>query len=317
MFENIGKIGFMMLNEVTSKEQWEQKMSQQAQAQFLQSWEWGEFQKRLGRQIWRLEIDGQYLLMIKMPLPFGWNYLYIPRTKVELSESKLGILKQLAGQEKSLFIRIEPIKQNLGNLGFKKVSQVQPQKTLFLDLKKSEEELLAQMHQKTRYNIRLAEKKGVEVSESIMVKEEQFPIFYDLLIDTYRRKQKSLHSREYYQKLFHDHLSKIYFAKYEGKFLCANMVIFYGDSVTYLHGGSSHEDKNIMAPQLLQWEQIKKAKTLGYKYYDFWGIDEIKWPGVTRFKKGFGGFEVDYSGTWELPANKFLYKIYKIVKKFK
>ncbi len=307
----------MEIKEITSKDIWEQKMSQQAQAQFLQSWEWGEFQKRLGRQVWRLEIEGEYILVIKMPLSFGWNYIYIPRTKVELTESKLGILKQLAGQEKCLFIRIEPVKQNLGNLGFKKVSQVQPQKTLLLDLSKSEEELLAQMHQKTRYNIHLAEKKGVKVSEGAMVKEEQFPIFYDLLIDTYLRKQKSLHPREYYQKLFHDHLSKIYFAEHEGKFLCANMVIFYGDTVTYLHGGSSQEDKNIMAPQLLQWEQIKKAKALGYKYYDFWGIDEIKWPGVTRFKKGFGGFEVYYSGTWELPINRMGYGIYKFVKRFR
>jgi lipid II:glycine glycyltransferase (peptidoglycan interpeptide bridge formation enzyme) len=264
-----------------------------------------------------LEIEGEYILVIKMPLPFGWNYLYIPRTRVELTESKLGILKQLAGQEKCLFIRIEPVKQNLGNLGFKKVSQVQPQKTLLLDLSKSEEELLAQMHQKTRYNIHLAEKKGVKVSEGAMVKEEQFPIFYDLLIDTYRRKQKSLHPREYYQKLFHDHLSQIYFAEHEGKFLCVNMVIFYGDTVTYLHGGSSQEDKNIMAPQLLQWEQIKKAKALGYKYYDFWGIDEIKWPGVTRFKKGFGGFEVYYSGAWELPINRMGYGIYKFIKRFR
>src|SRR4030042_5006389 len=131
----------MEIKEITSKDIWEQKMSQQAQAQFLQSWEWGEFQKRLGRQVWRLEIEGEYILVIKMPLSFGWNYIYSPRPKVELSESKLGILKQLAGQEKCLFIRIEPLKQNLGNLGFKKVSQVQPQKTLLLDLSKSEEEL--------------------------------------------------------------------------------------------------------------------------------------------------------------------------------
>jgi len=304
----------MNFNEITTKDQWEQKMSSQVQAQFLQSWEWGEFQKRLGRQVWRLEIEGEYLLVIKMPLPLGWNYLYIPRTRVELNIGKLEALKQLAIQEKSLFIRIEPIQQDLAGLGFTKAGQVQPIKTLLLDLSKSEEELLEQMHQKTRYNIRLAEKKGVKL---VLSKSEEFPKFYDLIVDTYRRKAKELHSRTYYQKLYQDSLAKIYFAEFEDRILCANMVIFYGDTVTYLHGGSSHDDKNIMAPHFLQWEQIKLAKAQGYKFYDFWGIDEIKWPGVTRFKKGFGGFEVDYSGAWEFAINKFWYEVYKIIKKFR
>jgi peptidoglycan pentaglycine glycine transferase (the first glycine) len=304
----------MELKEITTKDQWEQKMSSQQQAQFLQSWEWGEFQKRLGHQFWRLEIEGEYILIIKMPLPLGWNYLYIPRTGVQLTDNKLEVLKDLALQAKSLFIRVEPVTQELTSLGFDKTKQVQPTKTLMLDLSQSEEELLAQMHQKTRYNIHLAEKKGVTLLES---KQEQFAKFYDLLLDTYRRKEKGLHSRNYYQKLYLDHISKIYFAEFENRILCANMMIYYGDTMTYLHGGSSSEDKNIMAPHLLQWEQIKLAKAQGYKYYDFWGIDEIKWPGVTRFKKGFGGFEVDYSGAWELPVNKALYKVYKIIKRFR
>ena len=301
----------MKLYEVATKEQWESKMSSQTQAQFLQSWEWGEFQRRLGRKFWRLDIEGEYFLVIKMTLPLGWNYLYIPRIKVELNDNLLEPIKQLAKQEKSLFIRIEPIKQDLSSFSFVKTKQVQPVKTLMLDLSKSEAELLAEMHQKTRYNIRLAEKKGVKLA---LAKEEGFPRFYDLLVDTYRRKSKGLHSRTYYQKLYQDHLAKIYFADYEDKVLCANMMIFYGDTVTYLHGGSSQEDKNIMAPHLLQWEQIKLAKSQGYKYYDFWGIDENKWPGVTRFKKGFGGFEVDYGGTWELSINKFWYRFYKLIK---
>jgi lipid II:glycine glycyltransferase (peptidoglycan interpeptide bridge formation enzyme) len=304
----------MNLKEVTTKEQWEQKMSSQTQAQFLQSWEWGEFQNRLGRKFWRLEIDGQYIMVIKMPLPLGWNYLYIPRTRVQLTDKKLEVLKEFAVQEKCLFIRVEPVTQELNSLGFNKSKQVQPTKTLMLDLSQSEDELLAQMHQKTRYNIRLAEKKGVKL---VLSKSEGFPKFYDLMMDTFRRKDKGLHSRNYYQKLYLDHISKIYFAEYEGKVLCANMMIYYGDTMTYLHGGSSSEDKNIMAPHLLQWEQIKLAKTQGYRYYDFWGIDELKWPGVTRFKKGFGGFEVDYSGAWELPINKALYKVYKIIKRFR
>ena len=182
-----------------------------------------------------------------------------------------------------------------------------------MDLSKSEEDLLMDMHQKTRYNIRLASKKGVTFK---ICKTEEFAIFYDLLVDTYRRKGKKLFSREYFQKLYHDHLVKIYCAEYQDKILCANMIVFYGDTVTYLHGGSSEKDKNVMAPHLLQWESIKKAKQLGLKYYDFWGIEE-KYPGVSRFKKGFGGFEVAYPGTFDLITNKFWHLAYQIVKRFK
>ncbi|MCX6739979.1 MAG: peptidoglycan bridge formation glycyltransferase FemA/FemB family protein [Candidatus Parcubacteria bacterium] len=301
-----------MLKEIINKEQWEQKMSQQSQAQFLQSWDWGGFQQKLNRKIWRLDLEGVYVLVIKMSLPFGHNYLYIPRIFWELDNPKLEVIKELARNEKSLFIRTEPIKQDLAVLGFEKVKAVQPEKTLMLDLNKSEEELLAEMHQKTRYNIRLAAKKGVHM---VTCQQEQFTAFYDLLLDTYRRKSKRLHSREYYHELYQQDMAKIFFAEYQNKILCANMMIFYGDTATYLHGGSSFNDKSIMAPHLLQWEQIVNAKKLGYKYYDFWGIDPVKWPGVTRFKLGFGGFEVHYQGAWELPINELKYKLYKLLKK--
>ena len=304
---------YMNLNLVTNKELWDKQIGSQKQSQFLQSWEWAEFQKRLGRQIWCLDLEGDFVLVIKMNLPLGKNYLYIQRTGCNFNEAKINLIKELAKQEKSIFIKIEPLGQTLENFGFKKVKPVQPAKTLMLDLSKSEEQLLAEMHQKTRYNIRLAEKKGVSLK---ICSVEEFPIFYDLLVDTYRRKGKKLYGRDYFHKLYHDHLTKIYCAEYESKILCANMIVFFGDTVTYLHGGSGEKDKNIMSPHLLQWETIKKAKELGYKYYDFWGVED-RYPGVARFKRGFGGFEVDYAGAWDLPLNKFWYAGYKIIKSFK
>ncbi|MCX6745896.1 MAG: peptidoglycan bridge formation glycyltransferase FemA/FemB family protein [Candidatus Parcubacteria bacterium] len=305
----------MNLNLVTNKEQWDKQIGSQKMSQFLQSWEWGQFQQRLGRKIWRLDVNGYYVLVIKMPLPLDQNYLYAPRINFLMNKDTLDFSKELALAEKSIFLRLESgLSQELDLFGWQKTKNVQPGQTLMLDLTKSEAEILAGMHQKTRYNIRLAEKKGVKLVEC---QAEQFPIFYDLLLDTFRRKSKNLYNRNYYYQLYHDHLAKIFCAEYQGNILCANMVLFFGDTVTYLHGGSSQADKNIMAPHLLQWETIKKAKGLGYKYYDFWGIDEKKWPGVTRFKKGFGGFEVDYSGAWDLPLNKFLYLAYQITKRFK
>ena len=304
----------MEFKEITNKEQWDKQIGSHTQSQFLQSWDWGEFQQRLGRKIWHLDLNNDFVLVIKMNLPLGKNYLYTSRTNCNFDEAKINLLKELAKQEKSIFIKIEPLKQALDNFGFKKVRSVQPVKTLILDLTKSEEELLAEMHQKTRYNIRLATKKGVSFK---ICQAEEFPIFYDLLVDTYRRKSKSLYSRDYFHKIYHDHLTKIYCAEYQDKILCANLIVFWGDRVTYLYGGSSEKDKNIMAPHLLQWLTIKKAKELGYQYYDLWGIDEKKWPGVTRFKKGFGGIEVSYSGTWDLPLDKLWYYLYRTITGFR
>jgi len=305
----------MELIEITNKEQWDKQIGSQKMSQFLQSWDWGQFQKDLGREIWRLDLNENYIFVIKMPLPLEQNYLYIPRLNFLLDKGTLDSLKHLAQTEKSIFLRLELVlQQDLDLFGFKKIPSVQPATTLILDLNKSEEELLAEMHQKTRYNIRLAENKGVMVTESA----EGLDNFYDLISNTYNRKGLSVYNKEYYKKLLANLAgAKIYQAEYQGQILCANLVLPYGDTITYLHGGSSEDGKNLMAPHLLQWETIKKAKGLGYKYYDFWGIDEKKWPGVTRFKKGFGGFEADYGGAWDLELNKFWYTGYKILKSFK
>jgi lipid II:glycine glycyltransferase (peptidoglycan interpeptide bridge formation enzyme) len=303
----------MEFKEIKNQEKWDNKSGSVNMSQFLQSWQWGEFQRKLGRKVWHLEINGEHLLIIRMPLPYNKNYLYIPRTNVKIDDNNLKRLKELAVSEKSLFIRIEPVSQILAGIGFKKVQVMQPQKTLVLDLSKNEEDLLKDMHSKTRYNIRLADKKGVEIRDCDAA---QFDLFYDLLLQTYQRKGKKLFSKEHYSKLFDNIITKVYLAEYNNKLLVANLVIFYGDTVTYLHGGSSEEDKNVMAPHLLQWQVIKKAKELGYKYYDFWGIED-RYPGVARFKRGFSGTEIRYPGTFDLPINKLWYTVYKIVKRFK
>jgi len=303
----------MILKQITNQEIWDQKIGSIKMSQFLQSWAWGEFQKSLGRKVWYLDLDGIFILAIKMPLIKEKYYLYVPRLNFELNDSALDKLKYLANAENCIFIRIEPVKQDLGSFGFKKSVPVQPHKTLIIDLTQSEEALLKQMHQKTRYNIRLAAKKGVSVGNNI---DEKFPIFYDLLLNTYERKGKRLFSREYYLKMSHNKNVEIILAKYKKHYLCSNLIYMFGDTVTYLHGGSADEYKNLMAPHLLQWETIKKAKDQGYKYYDFWGIEE-RYPGVARFKKGFGGKEVEYAGTFDLPLKNFWYWAYKIYKKFK
>ena len=193
-----------------------------------------------------------------------------------------------------------------------------------MDLTVGEEELLKNMHQKTRYNIRLAEKKEVKIR--VGETQEDFEIFWSLCEDTSSRDNFKSHAKQYYQEIFKilvpSGFTKLYLAEFEGKALAANLVYNFGDTSTYVHGASANEYRNLMAPHLLQWRQIQDAKADGYKYYDFWGVapddsKEHRWAGITRFKKGFGGQGVNYLGVYDLILKGFWYKIYKLAKKLR
>jgi lipid II:glycine glycyltransferase (peptidoglycan interpeptide bridge formation enzyme) len=111
----------------------------------------------------------------------------------------------------------------------------------------------------------------------------------------------------------------LYFARFEGRIIAANAVLQFGPYAVYLHGASSNSDRNLMAPYLLQWQQIKDAKNAECRIYDFWGItvgnENPRWEGITRFKKGFGGREIRYAGVYDLPVNATTYNIYSRIRK--
>jgi len=352
---------------------------------FLQSWEWGEFQKSLGRKIWRLQDENFQSLIIKYDLPLGKNYLYCPggpviNSKFKIQNSKLQSKMQklleeagnIAEQEKSIFLKVEPFWEKEKNLNldsrlpsvaksfgrarrgndndrdayFKKSSGGQRiLQTLILNLNKSEEELLAEMKQKTRYNIRLAEKRGIKIRIS-NEPEKDIEYFWQLAKETGKRDGFYLYAKDYYAKQLlschpesrrggakdlvgdnkesveiprcarNDNVCfKLFLAEYNGKIIAANIVVFFGNRAIYLHGASSNEYRNLMAPYLSQWEQIKEAKKQGFQIYDFWGIDEINWPGVTRFKNGFGGKEIEYIGAYDYVFQPWWYVVYKGTKK--
>ena len=309
----------------------------QRHSRFLQSWEWGEFQQAVGNKIMRLgAADSEQLVaaatLIKKPLPLGKGYFYCPRgpvvenRKLEISNLLFDYIYKLARRENVIFLRIEPEQEKfrqISNFKFQisKTLDIQPSKTLILDLSKTEEKLLANMHQKTRYNICLAEKKGVKVYEA---GSDKFAEFWQLMRETVNRDGFRLHGKEYYKKMLSSKyqinskfklIVRLFLAEYKNKVIAANIISFFGDTATYMHGASSSEHRNVMAPYLLQWQVIKLARETGYKYYDFFGIDEIKWPGVTRFKKGFGGEEVEYPGTFDFVHNKPWHAIYKFARK--
>ncbi|MFC1612796.1 lipid II:glycine glycyltransferase FemX [Patescibacteria group bacterium] len=352
----------MNITEITDKNKWNELVASQKNAQFLQSWEWGEFHKKMGRKVWRVVVDGVVAQIIKYSLPFGQNYLYCPRgpgvnpkSKVHPSDEHgarspkswnifLKKIKELAKEEKSMFVRVELSAESDENdlrIG-RRVKSVQPENDWVLDLKKNKEELLAGMHHKTRYNIMLAKKKGVKIR--LANNNNDFEKFWELISNTYNRKNINTHTKEYYNGILggntNEHESKnestrigeggasvfcvdgdvkLWVAEYEGKIIASNMVSYFGDTATYMHGGSDYENRNLMATYLLQWQIIQDAIEKQYKYYNFGGVETQKgeWQGITRFKKGFGGFEAHYAGTYDVILRKIWYNMYKVVKGLK
>lgn len=178
----------------------------------------------------------------------------------------------------------------------------------------SMEEMLAQMHEKTRYNIRLAERKGVAVRQS--TDEKDIDTFISLTRVTAKRDgitaYSDAHFRAMVRTLGDAGLGTLFLAEHDGNVLAVNFVVSYGDTVTYLHGASGNENRNLMAPHLLQWRQMEWAMEQGKHWYDFWGIapsdqPNHKWAGITRFKRGFGGEERRYAHALELPLRMTLY----------
>ncbi len=303
---------------------------------FLQSWQWGEFQQSLGRKIFRLAVvDGAEIIavafIVKQDLPLTQSYLYLPRGPViapDLLHKKKSVeqflysgIRRLAEESNSFFVRLDPpSRESLeypdDSARFVPVGLVQPKTTLILDLSESEAKLLAQMKPKTRYNIKVAQKHGVEIEYGGA---KDFDEFWRLMQLTGKRDQITVHGQDYYRKMLNLPDVRLVLAKIEGKIVAAAIAVFFGDWAIYLHGASDYAYHDKMAPYLLQWQMIRDAKDSGCKHYDFWGADEKLWPGVTRFKVGFAP-EIkltQYRGAYDLPISRVKYFGYQLLKKIK
>lgn len=266
-------------------------------ASFLQSTAWAEVQQAYGRQVQLLGDDKQ-TLAIRYPLPLKQWYWFIPQGNL------------VAGlNDGALFVRYEPTIKPAQD---RQVADVHPSRTLITTLT-SEETMLQNMKQKCRYNVRLAEKKGVTVATGSDIRQ-----CYQLLQSTANEQAIRLHPLAYYHAIFSvlskQAMVKLYFAYYQGQPIATALVVYYGDTVTYLHGGSDHRQRAVMAPHLLHWRIMQEALATGYKQYDWFGISS-KWPGVSRFKLGFGGTVVERPGTFEHPLRPLWYTGYSMVKK--
>lgn len=343
-----------LLNHLVGKEEWN-KFVAENRGGFLQCYEWGNFQQMSGHDVTRavVKADGRIALeaqIFKYALPLGRSYWYIPYGPVFASgeepsgaafEFFVAELKKLAGKEGGvIFLKIEMDDPSaeakpMQELGFKKSAKdIQARETMIMDLTSSEDVILAGMKQKTRYNIKLAQKHGVKIVGLDSARMDP-KIFVSLLEETAKRNGFRTHGRKYYLDMMELFLGKpalssanafaqkLYFAYYQGEIVAAALVGFFGGRATFLHGASLSKHRNIMAPYLLHWEIMREAQRLGFAEYDFWGIvtprtdqkQAKKWLGFSRFKEGFGGRVVEYPGAYDLVFDKLWYNAYRTARK--
>ncbi len=284
--------------------------------ELLQSEKWLKFQEAAGKQVIRFFTDNWSANGVVHSLPFVGKYLYVPKGPLgrirsqETGVKEGGLVKSMmeslsakAKEEDAGWIRIEPetdevlaeIRNSVSLKLVKAPHDMQPRETFRVSLALSEEELLASMKSKTRYNIRIAEKRGVKIISS--TEKRYRDEFIRLVTGTAERKGIAPHPVLYYEAMLETLLgadATILAAEKDGEVVAANLLTFFGDTATYLHGGSDDRHRADMAPFLLQWEGLREAKRRGCSWYDFGGVStaefeasEGKWLGITRFKFGF------------------------------
>lgn len=328
----------MRVEEITERVQWESFIAVQPHASFSQSWEWGEFQRLRGSDVCRLFVTETGKIAAACQFLFRprrfFGYWFAPRGPVFAKRDPKtvrwiisALAEALHGSDphkSALFYRFEPwleAREIRGAFPLRLHRQyaMDPAVTVISDLHKTDEERLASMHDKTRYNIRVASRHGVKVR---IGEPADLFAFFALTCETAARDRFVSHDERYlraaYECLAPRGMARLRVAEYGGKILATNMEIAYGDTVTYLHGASSSEHRNVMAPYALHWDALHAAREEGFVFYDWWGCNPDRvshfyfkpaWEGITRFKLGWGGERVEYAGTWDLPAHRILYRL--------
>ncbi len=334
---------------------WDEFVSQAPNGHLLQSWAWGEFKRAYGWQPVRLALleDDRIVAAAQVLLRSfaGLSLPYVPRGPVvaadrpDLYTRLLGAIHRLARDRHSVFLKVEPnepVHTPLARLfsreGFYPSKHtVQARATLHVDLSGGEEAVLAGMRSKTRYNVRLAERRGVTVRPA--AGEDDLRAFHRLMVETGERDQFPVRSLAYYRDVLDEFRKRdqaeLLVAEFEGAVVAGVMIFAYGAEGLYMYGASSNEHRREMPNYLLQWRAMQWCMNRGCSRYDLWGIPEDAaegtdqredleqknvrtglW-GVYRFKQGFGGKPTAYLGAYDYPYIRPLYLLWSNLRKSK
>lgn len=322
------------IKEITDKETWETAIAHFPEANFLHSWNWGEFHQNLGQAIHRLgyfkgdTLQGVMLTIVErakratyLTVPGGpllnWN-------DAEMVKVWKQSLVDRAKAHHASFVRVRPqlleTPQNtalFAGLGFRlSPMHLHAELTHQLDLTKSEEELLAAMRKTTRHEINRAEKLGLTVSTS---RDPKFiDGFYDLHLETAQRQRFVPFSQEFLKEQFKvfaaDNQAELYTVKLKNHILAQAIIMFYGLEADYHYSASSEASRKLPAAYALQWRAIRDAKARGFRRYNLWGVapendTNHRFSGVSVFKRGFRGQDIAYLPARDLVVNPFAYAL--------
>ena len=314
---------------------WNKYLEDYPNVHLLQTGEWGELKSAFGwKPVRIIPDDGPACQVLFRRLPLGLTLAYIPKLafidqKPVASKKFWAEVNSVCKRHNAVFLKIEPDawgdESETWDFEYVNVSlhNIQPPRTITVDLCGNEDDILARMKQKTRYNIRLAMKKDVTVRAW-----EDLPAFHEMMQITGGRDGFGVHSLDYYRRAYHlfhpTGMAELMVAEYEGKPLAALMVFARGQRAWYVYGASNNQERNRMPTYLLQWEAMRWAKNKGVAEYDLWGVPDVNegtlesnftdrndglW-GVYRFKRGFGGKVKRAAQALDIVYNQPLYWFY-------
>ncbi|OGY26624.1 MAG: hypothetical protein A2Z24_02275 [Candidatus Woykebacteria bacterium RBG_16_44_10] len=269
---------------------------------------WAKYLQELG---WQAEKLNPNLFAYVKKIPIFGSLIKVPRVPLPLPFKEID---QLAASENAIFVKFEPAIEMKDPAANKTLSllkahgfwqerwSLSPTKTIFVDLTKSEDVLLKEMEKDTRYNVRLATRRGVGVKQT-----DDFKQFKDLYFATARRKKfwPAKKELEVLWKVFSkERAASILTTFYQEKPLASTLLIDSNKAGHYQHAASTDQHREVMAPYLLLWEAMRFLKKKGCSILDLEGVYDQRipstkgWKGFTLFKKGFGGREVEYLGSF-------------------
>jgi len=320
-----------------SLQDWNQYLEQYPNVHILQRGEWGALKSAFGWEPVRIiSDDGPGAQILFRRLPFGLTLAYLPKPTFSDQQLAFGSkfwveVDAVCKKHLAVFLKIEPdsweddtVPIDTSHISFRtSLHNIQPPRTIVVDLHGTEDDILARMKQKTRYNIRLAGKKDVAVRPW-----DDLAAFHQMMLVTGGRDGFGVHSLEYYQRAYElfqpKGLAELLVAEYEGTPLAALMVFAHGRRAWYIYGASNDQERNRMPTYLLQWEAMRWARSKGAEEYDLWGVPDVDeesleahftersdglW-GVYRFKRGFGGEVKRAAQAMDRVYNPLLYKLY-------